>query len=264
MLDSVMIDTVFVGVYDTSIAVSNKGDNLTQVIIIQDKKTSKETGVFEEYPILGNLIVPLIITLSGIYLGYLFNKSKFNREVELLKTQSKKNKAETEKIKKSFQPVVVGTIQSVNDKLVETKIKALKELTQHKSEFTNIEQQYYEGEPVFDYHEFLDSVFIRYSYKQFEELKRYKDEFSYFFAEKTFERFTRLFNAMRSLYETRKSFESVDDGNLNHGSDNEVEKIIKLYDEVFESLRGELHLDNTFIDDFIKSNQIDNNKDKEL
>jgi hypothetical protein len=261
-MSKVKIDTVYVGVYDSSVVISRVQNSSDQIIIIQEKKSKNEKGILQEYPLIGVLLVPVLISLVGIWVSHFLNKRKFDGEINNLKTQSNKNKAETEKIKKSFQPIVVGTIQGVRDKLIDKKIKALEVLAYHNSQFMEADEQFYgpDGDPILELSDYYDSMFINYSPSKFDEFKKYKNEFSYFFGEESFKVFKDLFEKIENMVVTRDSYyrEEVEQ---DPRMENVVKSIIESFGHLSTCLRKELHLDNTYIEDFIRENQLNTNSE---
>lgn len=239
-----MNDTSIVKIMDSSMVIENGKDH---IILIQDSRKEPEKG-WNDNPWVIFLVIPLIVSVLAAAFTHFLGRNKNKREIDKLTV-------ETEKIKNSFQPVVVATIQSVNDKLLDTKIKALINITKIKSEFIDVEQQYYEGDPVFDYDDFLESVFRKFTVEQFNSIKQFKDDFSYFLSKKSFEEFNTLYIKLEELYQSRLTFYSVDDGETDYGMDEEIKLILTLFERVLNEMRNELHLDNTFVEDFIRANQ---------
>jgi|694.fasta_scaffold03634_16 hypothetical protein len=239
-----MGDTSIVKLFDSTTVIKSGNEH---IILIQDLKKEAVKDWYES-PWIASLLIPILVAAAVAWVGNMMNKRKNNLEIEKLKE-------ETNQMKNSFQPIIVSTIQGVNDKLLETKIKALKQLTGIKSEFIDVEQQYFEGEPVFDYDEYLEQIFMKYSFLQFEKLKKFKDEYSYFLSKRTFEKFNILYSELEQFYLSRISFQSADDGETDPNMEEDTKSILANFEIVLLEMRNELHLDNTFIEDFIKAYQ---------
>lgn len=256
-LKSIKVDSTFVKVYDSSNAVSEETQH---IIIIKDNQTLKENG----FDWLGSFWVPVLIFFIGGLFTYIFGWRKMKSIIRNLESSSIKSetevsklKSETQQIKKSFQPIVVGTIQSVRDKLIDKKINALEKLAEHSSQFMEAGEQFYgpDGEPISDLNDYYDSMFLNYSPAKFDQFKKYKNEFSFFFGVESYEIFQELFRKVEDLVYTRDTYfrQEVEQ---DPGMDDHVKTIIKTFETLSKSLRSELHLDNRYIEDFIAANQL--------
>lgn len=257
-LKNIKVDTVFVKVYDSSIAVSKETQ---QIIIIQDKQTPKENG----FDLLASFIVPVVVIFIGGLFTYIFGWRKMKSTIKNLESSSIKSdtevsklKSETQQIKKYFQPIVVGTIQSVRDKLIDKKINALEKLAEHSSQFMEADEQFYgpDGEPILELNDYYDSMFLNYSPAKYDQFKKYKNEFSFFFGEESFKIFQDLFQKIDDLVNTRDSYFRQEVEQM-PGMEKQVKTIILTFENLSKSLRSELHLDNRYIEDFIAANKLD-------
>lgn len=260
-------DTTFL-VADSSIVQVKRG-NETILIVQNQTKEHKDDSI----NILVTFVIPIGIVIIGAVINYLFSRRKTNSEIAKIKSETRKTdsenkklkvdldkvKEETEQMKKSFQPIVVGTIQGVRDKLIDKKIKALEELADVFSQFKDPDEQVYgpDGEQILDINDYYDSMFKNYYPNKYERLEKYRNEYSYFFGKESYVLFQELFDSITKMNVTRDSYyrEEID---FEPGETEVVKSIIEKFQELSESLRKELHLDNTYIEEFIAANQLNN------
>jgi len=242
-----MKDTATVKLFDST-TVIQKGNE--HIILIQDLKKENVKDWYEATWITSFLIPILVAVIVAVILNWL-NRNKTNLEND-------KIKAETSKLRKSFQPIVIGTLQSIQDKIMPSKINALKELVQIKNDFKYHEQQYHEGEPItIDYDEFIKVIFYNFYEEKYNAYCRFHDKYSYLFPNNVFEIFIRLKTQLSNLNETKKSFDSVGDQDTEPGKKDKesIEQIIKSFDEAILAIRSDCHLDTSFIHEFIEQNK---------
>jgi hypothetical protein len=236
-------------------------NNAKTVFLVQEKlkdPVAKETDWT-------SLFFPLIIALVVARFSYYINKRKTDSEIEKLKGETKKTDAEiqkliteNEKLKKSFQPIVIATLQSIQDKVIPSKIDALKLLVQLKNELMHYEQQYCEGDPIVpDLDEFLRLMFFNFEPAKYYRFKEFHDNYSYLFPDNVFEILKKLKIKISAFNESKKSFDSVCDY-TDEPSGVDKKKFLEisdLYDEAVLAIRKDCHLDTSFIHDFIEQNK---------
>lgn len=237
-------------------------NNAKTVILVQEKA---EDPVAKETDWTVSLVIPIIIVIVGGIISYFINKNKTDAEIKKIKGETNKTDAEiqkliteNEKLKKSFQPIVIATLQSIQDKIVPSKIDALKILVHIKNEFTFHEQEYFEGDPIVpDRERFLDLLFYNFSYLNFQEFSKFHDDYSYLFPDNVFSIMKDLQFILSRLNENKKYFNSMGDPDLEPSKRDrdEIEKIINLFDKAILAIRKDCHLDTSFIHDFIEQNK---------
>lgn len=94
-------------------------------------------------PALYTIILPAISTLIVILIDRFLKRKKENLIIKKIKSETKKNKAELKRLKNFNQPIVISTLQSVQNEIFEDKINSLKGLIKTKATLFNIEQNYY-------------------------------------------------------------------------------------------------------------------------
>lgn len=237
-------------------------NNAKTVILVQEKV---KDAVIKETDWTGSLFIPLIIVVLGGFFSYFMNKNRIDIEISKIKGETLKTDAEiekliseNEKLKKSFQPIVIATLQSIQDKIVPSKIDSLKTLVHIRNEFTFHEQQYDEGDPIVpDHDRFLDLLFYNFSFSKFQNFSKFHDDYSYLFPDSVFSIMKNLKFILSKLNENKNYFNSLGDPDLeaSRRDRDEIEKIIKLFDEAILAIRKDCHLDTSFIHDFIEQNK---------
>ncbi len=241
---SVKSDKDSIKVVDTTAIINNA----KTVILVQEKakdSTPKETDWTT------GLLIPILVAIGVGFVSYFFSRRKTDAEV-------KKLNIENENLKKSFQPIVIATLQSIQDKIVPSKIDALKTLVHLKNGFTHYEQQYFEGDPIVpDRERFLDLLFYNFSYSKFQEFSKFHNDYSYLFPDNVFSIMQDLKFILSRLNENKNYFNSMGDPDLEASKRDrdEIEKIIRLFDKAILAIRKDCHLDTSFIHDFIEQNK---------
>jgi hypothetical protein len=212
------------------------------------------------------IIVPILITLSGAVISYLFNRSKTKAEinkmiVEADKTEVEINKLreETRNLKRTFQPVVISTLQSVQDKVLDDKIFALRRINALYSKFIEYPQQYDEGDPVTPSKERqLDLLFRSFDQALYQEFKEFHNQYSYVFSDTAFNNLKHLYESLGELSEINISWHHEDDGLIvpNNNDIKLIKRIIEQFAVTQTSIRKDCYLDSEFIHEFLSENKI--------
>jgi hypothetical protein len=248
------LDTIAVIEYDSTMLPSN---NLKQVILVKEYQNKKDEDWYET-SFLTSFIFPALAALIVLFITKRINRNKDRIESEKLEEEVDKIKIETENIKKSFQPIVIGTLQSVQEKIIDSKIDALKSLVELKNKFAHHEQQYCEGDPIIpEYSDFIELLFFEFSVEKFQKFKEFHNNYSYLFPDNVLNKLQELFMSLSALNEDKKSFESWQDYDADPSKEgvNHIENIIKLFDDSIMLMRKDCHLDTSFIHEFIEKNK---------
>lgn len=237
-------------------------NNAKTVILVTEKRND---SAVKETNWIVSLFIPIIIVIVGGVISHLINKGKTNSEIRKIKGDTKKTDVEiqkliteNEKLKKSFQPIVIATLQSIQDKVTPSKIDALKLLVQLKNELIHYEQQYCEGDPVVpNLDEFLRLMFFNFEPSKYYRFKEFHDNYSYLFPDNVFEILKKIKIKLSAFNETKKSFDSVCDYTDEPSTVDRKKfiEIIDLYDNAILAIRKDCHLDTSFIHDFIEQNK---------
>lgn len=249
-----IIDTIATIKYDSTVVAKN---NLKQIILVKEHQIAKDKDWYES-TILTSFIYPALVALIVLYVTRALNKKKNKSEQKKLTEEIDKVRVETENMKKSFQPIVISTLQSIQDEIIPSKIDALKKLVALKNDFAFFEQQFCEGDPVVpNLEEFLRLLYFNFGYIKLNDFKKYHDEYSYLFPNNVFKILKNLKTELSILDGNKKSFNSIYDGDMEPSKRdiNHIKKTIDLYDEAILAIRKDCHLDTSFIHEFIEENK---------
>jgi hypothetical protein len=242
-----MKDTTTVNFLDSSTIIKSENEH---IILIQDLK-KEPSKVWYESPWITSLLIPILVAATIAWLTNKLNRRKNKLEIDKLKE-------ETSNLKRSFQPIVIGTLQSIQDKIIASKIEALKSLVQIRNRFTHYEQQYCEGDPITpDYDMYLDLLFYNFTSLKYDDYSKFHENYSYLFPDKVFNVLLNLYEKLSGLNEDKKSFNSIGDPDSvpGHKDYQNIEQIIELFKEAILEIRKDCHLDTSFIHDFIEENK---------
>jgi hypothetical protein len=239
-----MGDTSIVQFFDTSTVIKSSSD---QIILIQDLK-KEPIKYWYENTWMTSLIIPILVAAIVAWLTNFINRKKNKLEIDKLKE-------ETSQIKESYKPIVIATIQSVQEKLIINKISGLKELLGLSAELFNNEQIYYEGEGLNTYDDYLNEIFIGFSSNYFKRFEDFITNYGYFYNVNTFKMLQKLNFEMSGLHNSVKAYDSKTDSNKvpSQLDREEIKNISKLFNSAINGIRSELHLENNFIQDYIES-----------
>lgn len=258
LLNHKTIDTVYVGIYDSTMVVKGKTE---QIIIIQNHK-SNETNKIDW---VGSLWIPVTIILISGAIAYFFGWRKMNASVQSLKSSTKKSdeeveklQAETEKLKSSYQPVIINTLTKIQEKVFDKKIEALNQTVLYRNKFRDFTRQYDEEGNLLkyrdkDFHKHIFKVNVDLCTGEFRQLK---EKHAYLFSDIVFNEMNVL---GRMLYKIEEDFqlyrEAYSDGlELSKNILDRIPQILEEIDSCIVLIRKDCHLDSNFINDFIEIN----------
>jgi hypothetical protein len=239
-------------------------NNAKTVILVQEKA---KDPVIKETDWMGSFFIPLIIVFVGGLFSYFMNKRRTDVEIKKIKGETLKTDVEiqkliteNEKLKKSFQPIVIGTLQSVQEHILTIKLAALKELIRLKADFVFFEQIFdEEGDPYYGHNDniFLKQVFLNFGPRKFDETKVFHETYSYIFPDIVLEILRKLFLIIKVHNEEVNYFHMNNDGESGPtGKDiQRIQDILELFDQAVLAIRKDCHLDTSFIHDFIEQNK---------
>jgi hypothetical protein len=245
-----VIDTIVVGVYDSTMVITKESGSSDQVIIIQDQKTIPAKDWYEN-PLISSLLIPIIVAIATAWVIHLVKRSKYKAEVEKLTE-------ETKQLKKSFEPIVISTLQSIQDKIIDSKIKALNKLVELRLEFISFNQHYdHQGDAIINEEsEYHMELYKRYGSKQFDEIKAFHYTYSHLFPDIVLISLNELMSHAKSLEENVINFHHHEDGHIEPGQRdlNEVKEMIEKFEKAITLVRKDCHLDSDRVHKFIESN----------
>jgi hypothetical protein len=243
-------DTINVINYKDSTAKTGKA---SQIIVIQEKKTEPVKQWYEN-PLVASLLIPIIITSLTFWVTKWANRKKEKADQEKVSGEIEKLKTENDKIRKSFQPIVVSSLQTIQNEVLKIKIDALKQLNEIKRDFFE-----YDGPPLSDDYtpdtnDYYEHVFFKFNTNRSEGFKKFLLQYSYVFPDVVIKRLKAVGSLVEDLTITNSSMDS-DHLNPDLNDLNRVKELIEKTDEAIKALRSDLHLDNDFIHKFIEQNQ---------
>ena len=178
----------------------------------------------------------------------------FNRKKE--KAEITKLNAEVDQLKKAFQPVILSTIQAVQDKVIEDKINGLKKLLILKSEFLTWDYLDAEGDPVFPTGDaFFISVYEHFTGSMADDYINFHQEYAYLYSDKVLTVLKELFSKIENLQEDHFQFyiEHTHNDQPIATSITLTKSISELYDRSIALVRSDCLLDNDYIHGFIET-----------
>jgi|25_taG_2_1085351.scaffolds.fasta_scaffold19587_1 hypothetical protein len=243
-------DTTKIQLISDNYKVLKKNEN---IIVIEQKDKSESSKNFYEKPLFLSLFFPIAISLCSFFIARWWFRVKEKKENEKLEVEVEKIREDIKILKKSFQPIVLSTIQLTQEKLLNDKIDALKELATFRYEFFSIEQFYMQGQPfiedTFEYHQ---SVYGKVNDIMLKNLKEIVFKKGYLFPKGIKDNMNLLIYELSEVYNIQKREYSSQKQEM-------PEEVIKILDRLSEKLnividdiRTDLHIDNSFIHDFIE------------
>src|SRR5690554_113045 len=155
-------------------------------------------------------LVPIIVVIVAAWLPYFFKRNKIKSEVSKLNNDVDKIKAETEMIRKSFQPYVLNTLQETQKKVLSTKLSALKALVDLSREYYHYETQYYLGESIIsDEHDYYQTVYTNFGMRGHSSFQNFISKYEYIFPKQVINDFEPIKASIHKLYESNKKSESI-------------------------------------------------------
>ena len=243
-------DTTKIQLISDDYKVLKKNEN---IIVIEQKDKSESPENFYETPLFLSLFFPIVISLFSFLIARWWFRVKEKKENEKLEMEVEKIREDIKILKKSFQPIVLSTIQLTQEKLLDDKINALKELATFRYDFFSMEQIYMQGQPfIEDRFEYHQSVYAKVNKTILDDLKEIVFKKGYLFPKGIKDNMKLLIYELTSIYEIQKREYS----NQKQEMPNEViqilDKLSEKLNEVIDDIRNDLHIDNSFIHDFIE------------
>ncbi|CAC9974389.1 hypothetical protein [Flavobacterium panici] len=234
---------------------TEKNEGIITVKLIQQE--SPKSSVFEK-PFAKDLGFPLILAVLLVLITRFITRKTIKAEISKLKTETDKNNAEIAKVKSSYQPIILNSLQIIQSHLYQDKINSLKNLMKSKSDLFNVKQIYHEGDALIDdIYDYYQTVYNKLSENLIENLKRNALENAGLFPSKIRTKFNKLNGLVYEAYNIQSRHFSVKTQDLPNGMQKLLEDIDAEFEKLIDLIRDDLHFDNTFIHDFIKEYQKD-------
>lgn len=203
-----------------------------------------------------SFIFPLIIAVLTTVIMKKYDKKKDNAELDKLKSDTTKNEEEINKIKTSYQPIVLNSLQTIQSELFKDKVNSLKELIKSKSDIFNVKQTFHEGNAIIeDTHDYYQNIYLGLSDFELKNVETNSLNNGYLFPSDIRNKFQELVRNLNEVYDIQKREMSIQNQSMPDGVEDKMKNISAIYDDLIELIRKDLHFDNTFIHDFIKAYQ---------
>lgn len=226
--------------------------NPDQVITVKLIAAETDKPVFFDQLPFNDLIFPLILA----FIITIINRRTIKAEISKLSSETKKNKAEIAKIKSSYQPIVLNSLQIIQNQLFQDKINSLKDLIKSKSELFNVTQIYHEGEGLIeDEYDYFRNVYLNLSLNLIEDLKKNALSNAGLFPSEIRDKFNKVAALLYGAHDVQRMHFSKHSQDLPAGMQETLQNIYSQFENLIELIRYDLHFDNTFIHDFIKEYQ---------
>lgn len=235
---------------------------LKEHIVVEVIKPKENPEAFYETPLFSSLIFPLVITLLTFFITKYFIRKKERVELDKLATDIKRNNAEIKMVESSFQPIVLTSLQAIQNELFMDKINSLRALLKSKYVFFKLEREYHKGEPVInDTDQYYQNIYQNFSDDELAKFNENSMMNSSLFSTSIRQGFNELTAQLNDIKNIRKNEYSLQNMNMPQGGDKKLEEINECFSRLIDLIRLDLHLDNTFIHDFISRYQkIDKNE----
>lgn len=272
-------DTTFLTSDSTLVQIKRGNETILIVNDKEDKQTSAETNWTT------TLWIPLIIVIVGAGISFLVNRnktkseiskldldaSKITEEIETIKEERgkilnekiklheevDKMRAETEMLRKSFQPYVLSTLQETQKEILTAKLAALKTLVNLSKGYYTYDTQYYFGETILnDEYDYYQTVYMKFGKSGHGDFQNFIADYEYIFPKAVIDEFIPIKAAIQKLYESNKRSDSVMQLELTDGDYERLKSLPEQFEKAIQAIRKDLHLDNTFIHDFLELNNI--------
>ena len=243
-------DTIKVELISNEYSVQKTTDN---IIVIEQKSKKEIEPSFIESPIALSFIVPLILLLISFFLARTWFQKKEKKEQEKLDSEVSKLNEEIKQIKSSFQPIVLSTIQATQDKLLQDKIDALKEVVKLRNKLYSVEQFYINGEPFIEEEfTYFQSIYLNVSSSLVKELEGIVAEKGYYFPNIIIETLNLILFELNQIYDIQKREFSKQIQEMPDDAEIKVKQLAGNFKNVIDLIRENLKINNDFVDKFIE------------
>lgn len=231
----------------------NNSDGHITIDVIQSKK---EKHSILDSPTFTTFLFPLLVALITTLFLRLMTRKSDKAKLSKIENENEKNQEEISKIKSSYQPIVLSSLQNIQNQLFQDKANSLKELVKSKSDIFNVEEIYHEGDAkIENTYNYYQNVYLDLSNIILENIKKNSLDNSSLFPSNIREKFQNLVGLLYEVYDIQKREFSMKEESMPNEVEGKLAIISKSFDELIDLIRNDLHLDNTFIHDFIKTYQ---------
>lgn len=147
---------------------------------------------------------------------------------------------------------MLNTLVKIQDSLLEKKIMALNELVEFNEEFHNVKQMYYQGETfieeLYDYYSCIYQKFNEDDYNKFKKILLFGNIFS----SKIKEKFNLINCDLYNIIDIKNKEYSLEKEDMPKNANKLIKTVNERIIEVIDLIREDLHLNNSYIHDFIE------------
>src|SRR5690606_36216805 len=135
----------------------------------------------------------------------LITRKSDKAELSKIETETEKSQEEISKIKSSYQPIILSSLQNIQNQLFQDKTNSLKELIKSKSEIFNVEQIYHEDDAIIeDTYDYYQNVYLGFSNVILENIKKNSLDNASLFPSNLREKFQNLVGLLYEVHEIQK------------------------------------------------------------
>lgn len=246
-------DTTLYKISSNSTLVDLRSNDSLTIEVIGLKK---DDSYSLDNPILTYLIFPILITLITFFVVRYFSRKREKQEIEKINSETEKNKEEINQLRFSFQPIVISSLQTIQNNIFKDKIDSLKGIIKSKHELYNVNQIYHEGWGIIeDVYHYYQNVYLNFNDVSIENLKNNSLSNASLFPDAIRTEFQTLVSSIFEIREIQKKAFSIRNQEMPSGVKEKLETITQLFNKLIDMIRQDLHLNNTFIHDFIAKHQ---------
>lgn len=217
-----------------------------RIIVIEQKEKEPKQKEFFETTLFISFLYPLLITLIVFFIMRFITRKKDKSERKLINE-------EINQIKRDFQPYVLAALQKTQETILNDKINTLRKIIKFKSDLLDVRQSYYDGQPSIEgVDEYYDILYNIIKDSDFNNFKKIVVKNGYLFPNNIKVNLNSISNDLGSIISIQDREFSKDNPDTPNDAFEIIKKIDDKFDMVIEEIRKDLHLDNTFIHDFIE------------
>ncbi|PQJ18443.1 hypothetical protein [Nonlabens tegetincola] len=235
----------------------SKAGGSKQVILVTESKAEKAKAWYET-SFLVSFVYPMLTAIAIILASRFFDRRKNKKALKKSDKEIEKLKVETENIKRSFQPIVISTLQATQDKLLAKKIEALEKLTYFFNQIVKYKPSFNEGELVIPTkNEIFLSIFLDFQPQYKIDYMNFHNSSSFLFSDIVLKQLDVLSDQISRLTEKKVGhiFKNEMISSLDNNTINLIDDIIRSFKNCQSLMRKDCFLDTEFIHQFIEENK---------
>lgn len=208
---------------------------------------------FYENQIFMSIFIPLIVSILGFIAQRWWFRKKEKNENKKLELDISKAVEDISFLKKSFQPIVLSTIQLTQQTLINDKIEALKELATFRYNLFNHEQFFSDGiSLVNDIYEYYQYLYQSLSESTIKEITNITLKKGYIFPNNINKNLNSIIYIIKEIHDISKREMSKNSMEMPEEVKPKFDKLSDKLNKVIDEIRADLHIDNNYIHQFIE------------